>query len=206
MHQVDLKNVKNIAKIFTLDFFKTKSAQINLLFNMENQAIYGNYDEVRQKYFNREKKMSTIARLLTRQERIISEMEVYMKECFDKVFTMLESADPEIVEDVIDNLPTDIQYSRLDKENPFALYCGYIDMVRPVEAAEARDENEKRCLILEERLRQKDTEFEMAKEVSHFYLEKEDGYRNRIDQLEDELSMLQIKYQNAVDEMKEQYD
>ena len=33
--------------------------------------------------------------------------------------------------EVIKNLPTDKIFSRVEKENPFDLYCAYIDYKRP---------------------------------------------------------------------------
>ena len=40
---------------------------------------------------------------------------------------------------MIRQLPTDFQYSKFDKDNPFALYCSYLDYVRPVELQEKED-------------------------------------------------------------------
>jgi len=46
-HQIELRNVKNMAKSYTLDFFKIKSSQICHIFNQENQEIFGNFDALR---------------------------------------------------------------------------------------------------------------------------------------------------------------
>jgi hypothetical protein len=34
------------------------------------------------------------------------------------------------------NLPGEIQYSKYEKDNPFDLYCSYLDLVRPIDLKE----------------------------------------------------------------------
>ena len=61
--------------------------------------------------------------------------------------------DPQVVEELLAGLPTPNQYSRVDRESPFALYCGYIEKVRPIDLRARYGDLEQRCLELEERLR-----------------------------------------------------
>lgn len=44
---------------------------------------------------------------------------------------------------VLKNLPTDLQFSKYEKENPFSLYCSYLDYVRPIDLKEIEDEKER---------------------------------------------------------------
>jgi len=94
--------------------------------------------------------MSVTARLLSRQERVIQELISFMRECFEKIFITLEQLEPEIADELATQLPTQHQYSRLDKDNPFALYCGYIDLGRPIAYPEKAVWAEARCEQLEE--------------------------------------------------------
>ena len=59
-----MKNTKNAAKIYTLDFFKTKGNDIEKRYNHEITALYQEYDALRAKYFAREKKMALLVKVL----------------------------------------------------------------------------------------------------------------------------------------------
>lgn len=43
---------------------------------------------------------------------------------------------------ILKNLPTEFQYSKYEKENPFSLYCSYLDYVRPIELQEKAQDGE----------------------------------------------------------------
>jgi hypothetical protein len=45
----------------------------------------------------------------------------------------VEEKQAEIYTEMLKNLPTQIQYSKFEKENPFSLYCSYLDYVRPMD-------------------------------------------------------------------------
>ena len=42
---------------------------------------------------------------------------------------------------IINQLPTEMQYSQFEKNNPFSMYCSYIDLVRPMDLQQAEKEN-----------------------------------------------------------------
>lgn len=46
--------------------------------------------------------MGMVARMLMRQERIVSELSTYMKTSFEKIFSTLEELDPEVAEKLIE--------------------------------------------------------------------------------------------------------
>ena len=50
----------------------------------------------------------------------------------------------------------------MDKENPFKLYCGYIDFARPIQTKLRVDELEEKVRHLEALLKQRIEEFEMS--------------------------------------------
>jgi uncharacterized protein YceH (UPF0502 family) len=108
---------------------------------------------LRDKYFRREKRMALIARLLLRQERIVGELATFMRTSMSAIFAKVEELDPLVVEELLAGLPTPNQYSRVDRESPFALYCGYVEKVRPIDLAARHGDLEAKLKELEERLR-----------------------------------------------------
>ena len=41
---------------------------------------------------------------------------------------------------LLERLPGKFQYSKYEKENPFSLYCSYLDYVRPVDIQNEKEE------------------------------------------------------------------
>ena len=70
-------------------------------FNHENNHIYSRYDDVRSKYLIDEKKIGILVRVLSRQERIITELKSYISDCLEHIFYKVEVLDPVIVEEVL---------------------------------------------------------------------------------------------------------
>lgn len=59
-------------------------------------------------------------------------MTVQSKENFKQIFDTLEEHEEAVEEEILELLPTDKRYSKYDLSNPFSLYVGYLDLVRPV--------------------------------------------------------------------------
>ena len=106
-HQTEIKAAKGAAKRYTVEFFKEKSAELTAQFNHENAHIYTRYDDVRAKYLGGEKKLGVLVRVLGRQERIISELKAFIGECLEQIFLKVEVLDPDAVDEVLQQLPTD---------------------------------------------------------------------------------------------------
>jgi hypothetical protein len=70
---------------------------------------------------------------ITRQERIISELKTFQVTALEEIFKKVENLDPYVIEEIVSKLPTEIQFSLEARENPFNLYCGYLDYHREVE-------------------------------------------------------------------------
>lgn len=132
LHQNELKNIKAIAKQYTLDFFREKSRDTELQYNRESKNIYQNYDRIRSLYFAREKKMAIIIKILNKQEKVILDLKNFMTMSLDSIFRTLFDHEPQILEEIDALLPTNKRYSKYDRDNPFSLYCGYLDLVRPI--------------------------------------------------------------------------
>jgi len=86
--------------------------------------------------------------------------------------------------EIVANLPTELQYSTIDKENPFALYCGYLDYVRPIEIQDRVNEDKEKMDDMMALIEQMRIEFESCKNVCEMYLDKEAEFKAQIADLE----------------------
>lgn len=77
-------------------------------------------------------------------------------------------------------LPTDSRYSKYDRDNPFSLYCGYLDLVRPVEAESEAQKWKLKYEMLLEKIRQREDELDISLDSQKIYRAMEDSYKSRI--------------------------
>ena len=96
----------------------------------------------------------------------------------------MNTKQPQIMAELVANLPTEIQFSTIDKENPFALYCAYLDYVRPIEIQDRINEHQGKMDDMAAQIEQMQIEFESAKNVCQMYLDKEADFQGRINGLE----------------------
>ena len=68
-HQQQLKDIRDVAKQYTVNFFKEKCAKVQMQFNAENNRIYKDYDDVRKLHFKGQRKIITLYRYMNKQER-----------------------------------------------------------------------------------------------------------------------------------------
>ena len=169
------------------DFFKKKSADNNDQFSREMKRILYEYDDVRRKFYNDEKKIKLLVDIVTRQERIVKELKVFLVECLDAIFLKVETKQYDIVKAIEEKLPT-FQHSRLGqvKENPFSMYCSYIDYVRPIELADKDQERKEEIAMLIEENKARETELNASNLVCEAFLSDEQKYREEIKALKEE--------------------
>ena len=101
----------------------------------------------------------------------------------------MNTKQPEILAEIAANLPTEVQYSTIDKENPFALYCAYLDYVRPIEIQDRIHADKEKMDSMAAQMEQMRIEFESAKNVCEMYLQKEAEFKARITDLEGESNL-----------------
>ena len=140
---------------------------------------------MRTKWFYDEKKISTLVRILNRQERIIQELKCFIHESLEYIFETVERLDQDKVDFCLNLLPDHVLYSRFDgdKDSPFALYGGFLDYKRRVDvdddnrlSEELKLEKERNEVLIEE-LHQTRMEFGISGEVQKIFVEKENGYK-----------------------------
>ena len=165
-----MKNVKMAARHYTLEFFKTKGNEIERTYNQEISTLFTSYDSLRKKYFLRERKMAVITKVLKKQEDVIFELSTNSRENFKEIYETLEKHEPRIEKAIDAILPTDKRYSKYDEDNPFSLYCGYLDLVRPVDNIVAIEEWKGKCQLLEEELRQKNQEIYLSNNYQAIFM------------------------------------
>jgi hypothetical protein len=68
-HEQDLNNIKSVAKHQAVDFFKVKGEEINAQYQKDQTKIILDFDEMRGKYFNREKKINSLINVVVKQEK-----------------------------------------------------------------------------------------------------------------------------------------
>ena len=103
-----MKNVQLIAKYLAVEFFKSKGEENNRKYQSELMEIYKAYDDVRSKFFNDEKKIAQLTKIILSQERINLELRTFIQECLNEIFYKVELREPEIYEQILTNLPTNV--------------------------------------------------------------------------------------------------
>ena len=101
-------------------------------------------------------------------------------------------------------LPTDMRYSKYDRENPFSLYCGYLDLVRPINAQTESEKWKRKYELLLEKIKQRENELDLSLDSQHIYRQMEDSYKNRIAQLEAELIVEKGRSVSVVDDLRKE--
>lgn len=95
-HEQDLSNFNKVAKHQTVEFFKEKGEEINSQYQTDMTKVITDFDEVRAKYFAREKKIQTLVNVVARQEKINQELKTFICECLDHIFATVQERQPEI--------------------------------------------------------------------------------------------------------------
>ena len=65
-HELELINMKIIAKQQAVEFFKIKSSENNTFYQRDMHNVIVNYDDLRHKYFFREKKISQLTNIVVK--------------------------------------------------------------------------------------------------------------------------------------------
>lgn len=112
----------------------------------------------------------------------------------NKIFHTIEIMDPGVIQQIQEMLPDHNIYSRQERENPFALYCGFLDVNRAVETQDI--EKLKQFLQIENRglhsqIKQLKDECEISHNVSELFVHKESQLKDRITELEQRLQGIQ---------------
>ena len=92
--------------------------------------------------------MALIIKVLKKQEEVIYQLSINSRENFREIYETLEVQEPRVEKAINAILPTDKRYSKYDMDNPLSLYCGYLDLVRPVQDRAEIEKWKKKCALL----------------------------------------------------------
>ena len=85
-HEIEMRNIKTLAKDYAVTFFKTKAEDLSNIFTRETLIVLDRYDRNRLKLVNREQRIKALTRQIHRQERINGELRTYIKDSMAKIF------------------------------------------------------------------------------------------------------------------------
>lgn len=100
-----MRNARNLAKRYTIEFFRKKSDYLQDQFLGESSQLYANYEALRQRYFTREKKFAAIAVTAQKQERTINELKTFIKRHLKRIFEVIERRYDETLQKTLNLLP-----------------------------------------------------------------------------------------------------
>lgn len=137
-------------------------------------------------YFAREKKAFEITKVAVKQERVINELKAFQTEKVDMIYNLVKKH-PDYLDKILNLLPRQKKYSEEDcLDSPFGFYCGYIDMIRPMELETMESRYLKRIRDLEEERLLLRGMSDTASSFSKEFLGKQKDMLQRIDFLEKE--------------------
>lgn len=126
-HEKDIQEVVQVNRRYTVDFFKTKAAALELKLSEESNDIYEAFVKVREAYFDERMLVDQLIARSSRQERIITSLKTSTQFILQEIFQKVESFSHDTRKEAISYLPAEIQNSSAARENPIYLYLGYLD-------------------------------------------------------------------------------
>ena len=100
------------------------------IFKQEQMFMVDEYYQLKQRDAKKEKSIYKLEKTIKRQERIISDLVCFMHECLDQIFDKALSKQDLIVKSMKLMGQT---VRKDDKNDPFKLYQGYLDVVKPID-------------------------------------------------------------------------
>ena len=99
-------------------------------------GILKEYDEVRLRNFENEGMLTMMAQMVLRLEVLYSDMRTFTTKALNEVFNTVQKRESEISEAMLTQLPGGFEHVRTKKDDALALYCSYINLVRPIDIEE----------------------------------------------------------------------
>ena len=119
--------------------------------------------------------------MIARQERIINEMTTFTHDCLDMIFAKVAEKEDKIIHCMRMANPN-VKTEAL--KDPFALYQGYIDIVKPVEYETNVQEYMDKIAELEQLLRDSEAKSDAIQSACEQYLREEKELKEKMASLE----------------------
>ena len=142
------------------------------------------YFQLKQRDSKKEKTVNKQSRIIQQQERVISDITCFMHECLDVIFAkVLEKQDR-----IIDCIKIAGQkITPAEQNDPFRLYQGYIEIVKPVDYNTDVQIYLERIAMLEQQLADSDANAKAIQAACEQYLKEEEQVKARLESVQMEL-------------------
>ena len=99
-HEVELKNTRTLAKNYAVEYFKTKAQQLAEIFTNETYQIVEKYEELKSLVAVKDKRISQLQLVATRQERTIAELRTFIKTQISKIYKKLTTSSDQVMNEL----------------------------------------------------------------------------------------------------------
>ena len=126
-----------------------------------------------------------MSKIIQRQERIISNLVCFMHDSLDQIFAKALEKQQHVVQ----TLRITGQHVKKDEQSdPFRLYQGYLDVVKPIDYEIEKQDLEELVAELRERLEQSELKCQTIQSACEQYLKEEQELKEKLCTLEDNLA------------------
>lgn len=129
-HDVEIITLKKNARIANIEFFKEKSEKVMRVFKQEQMHIVEEFYNLKQRDLKKELIIYKQNKIINEQERIINEHTCFIHDCMDRIFAKALEKAPEVCKSM---RKLGLRVDRTVRSDPFKLYQGYIELVKPIE-------------------------------------------------------------------------
>ncbi|CDW79910.1 UNKNOWN [Stylonychia lemnae] len=207
-HEIELKNTKTLAKNYAVEYFKTKALELTQIFTNESYNVIEKYEELKEKMLHKDSKITQLNSVITRQEKIISELRNYIKENISKFVMKIEANKKELNKELTKRLSNlkiarddETRYQYRAQKNVFDLYNSYVELVKPQKKIKKYERLENENASLWERVQSLQTEIAAIQNICDIYFQEEQSFKHRIEKLEQERYENLLEIQNLKQDM-----
>ena len=171
------------------------------VFKQEQMYMVEEYYQLKQRDAKKEKTVNKQSRIINQQERVISDITCFLHECLDVIFAKVA----EKQERIIDCIKIAKQKFPPDQHNdPFRLYQGYIEIVKPIDYETDVQMYLNRIQILEIQLADSEAKCKIIQSACEQYLKEEEELKSKLLRIQDELKVEKNKRREDVLNLKGQ--
>ena len=183
-HEIEVRNLRKTNRKAFLEFFKAKCEHVMQVFKQEQMYMVEEYfilkwkDNKKQNYINKQ------SRLIQIQERIISEMTCFTHDCLDEIFDKVDAKQEKIIKAI---RIAGRKFKAEQTNDPFKLYQGYIDIVKPIEYDTKINDYIEANELLKQQLQDSNDKSDAVMSACEQYLKEEEELKARMAAQEKEL-------------------
>ena len=135
--ELQVKNITRTTRKQAIEFFKQKTEHVIEVFKYEQMYMVEAFYNLRKVFNHQEQKLNRAYRTIQDQERQLEEIRTFMDDSLKKIFEVVSNKSEHIQNTLHAQVTKQkIKHSnkRRDKDiDPFALYQGYVGVVKPID-------------------------------------------------------------------------